>query len=452
MGKREKPKPPTGYKKADIQVDNITRLGRDATPKRTSQSSEPVNSSVLSFRGKLVAAFLVVGIGSLAKVGVNSMKSEPQATSVSKLDKVESENSLEITLGNVSFYAKRSDLPEAEAGKLELMLRSAYETLSRHFGAELMQLKEPIRLPITIEHERFFDMAVDMEFDASFQEDGGYKIDSNTINYQGFALSSDFSKMSVAVVAHELVHLFLQKGGLFGSEAFSEGHANAIQTNLYSTDVDLNASKEFFKKPELNEVFNLPMDSSGLLPLNLEDHPYTNNFKNFIHERFSQVWQGFFDTHPEFLRDFYRQINEVYHSGSWHTLNKDALLEIASGLEPDFEKWYSEQSVLHDVENHTMHRAVVDTENNRLILAGYTTIAKRVVENSNGGLDIKSPEFQVMTDAKITVTANGGALVLNINVDLLAVEHILLPEPFRGFRDLEVVINGNYPLSVSYTD
>lgn len=245
----------------------------------------------------------------------------------------------QIELGNVTFVLEEdSGLSHDEKRELFAMLERAYNRLVQEFGAELMTYQEPFTLPVVIDH--------------SVSEVVASLLHSPIRNADGELIDTKYTEFLVnhfeeSTFAHELFHLYLERGD-FRSAAFSEGHAHAVTNDLYSSNPDLDYALEYIHEPAINGILDRPWDyapSDGTFP----NEAIALSLYAFLHPHWGVLWGDFFETHPQFLADFYRNLHDR-DKGVW---KKEDLVSLAIEVEPDFEGWLEGDG--HSVKN--LHEA-----------------------------------------------------------------------------------------------
>lgn len=412
--------------------------GRGGAKRGGKKAKEIAATQQMSRRALLRRGALALGIGGLgAGTGISLMTPRQKATS--SFNELTGEIPSEITLGNVHFY-RQVDMdvdPIKWRGFLENLQR-AYERLSEIFGEEMVTLEEWVECEISItddphvgaEVKGTADVKTDMEGNPYVEHSSQFRIERMVVG--------DFTE---ATLAHELFHIFIQRGILF-SESFTEGHAHAFQGLYYEMSPYIAEELRDMEKPAVRRLIEVGLDHEGH-GFNEIASKRTTLWLYFQAYQVS-AWKKFFEEHPLFMKDFYRALYEQSKSGK-ASFNKKELMELALSIEPNFENFYQENPGLKMVGEsgpQEVMRAVQDAPGHKLFLAGYKTSEKQVTVEGPGTISLRRATLQPFNNAAgvVTVHAAGKARV-SIEVDkigLIVLDEGSIPKDVLEDPSLEV--------------
>ncbi len=240
-----------------------------------------------------------------------------------------------ITLGNVRFVLDEipQNLSSSERERVFLNFKTAYQKLVDYFGIEQMTFEESLTLPINIKKDLHPEGQIAFHENITLNDEGEVKSHDSLV-IDEFVLRS----IEEDNIAHEMVHLFLQKLSFY-SMAFVEGHAHAIQNLLFDVKGRENSPISAPESDGVSEVLNIGLDFNRL-----DLDPYNGGIRdellNMIAQgKWARAWKEFVELHPNFLKDFYKKINELRKNGKKFFLKKD-LQSVASHVSTAFDQWF----------------------------------------------------------------------------------------------------------------
>ncbi|MBU0981642.1 hypothetical protein KKC94_03025, partial [Patescibacteria group bacterium] len=249
-------------------------------------------------------------------------------------------------------------------------LKKAYKKLQEHYGDKMLNFSERTVCEIHRNSQMLRGAYVDWKVNGVILNGQGDISDESQVTLNGIILN-DYSE---AVLAHELVHLYMQSA-YFASTAFLEGHAHAIQKQLYGV-LGYRTGRQngilynqIAESGEWDDVFKVGLDYS-MWEKGSKGGIVDNQMDTLTVFHWGTEWAGFFDNHPGFSRSFYDKMASDKANGKL-VFNRADLIELAEESSVDFEAWYAKQTSMHPIgttANNTVNLAYVDADKKKVAI------------------------------------------------------------------------------------
>lgn len=253
----------------------------------------------------------------------------------------------EVMLGNVTFYLDdESALGKSERIVLFANMKRAYQKLEAYFAEGPLVLPRPIKLPIKIKSDVSSLPLGRVESDSTMRYDneGLPKLEFFP-EFKSLTLKSS----NESTLAHELFHLFVQWNDV-GTQAFVEGHAHALEKELYGTVYNPEDIVTLLEIPEIKAVVDVGLDSYQF------DRAYKGGvssvmLERLLRSRWEVLWLGYVEKNPSFFKRFYAEIGRQRRAGTIG-FSKSELIGIADRISPGFKEWFWQEPAFHDLDSH----------------------------------------------------------------------------------------------------
>lgn len=355
------------------------------------------DSKISRTRSSIRALFVVAGIGLGATILYKALPHRPRGEDRSPRS-AEVLPPETIRLGKVNFFLQNPDaLSSGRRRELFTNMQNAFNRLKNYFGEDTMTMYEPLGFPVIVRDQESQGHAVEHGY-ASWEVQLKFSA-SGELQIEGRPTPKELvlNEISEHVIAHELVHLFLQAPG-FWSQAFFEGHAYVIENLLYP-ESNRGDMHELMGIPEVGVLFRDGLDH------NIYDQSLQGGIQNPLLNRLALVgWEldheDFLRRHPDFLKLFYVEIARQKKRGTV-SFSKDDLIAIAIHIDSDFDAFYRASSLREIGENgsHAVVQSIIIPHRKLVVVANFRTVA-RAISSTN----MTPPFLEPVLSGEIEIT------------------------------------------------
>jgi len=125
------------------------------------------------------------------------------------------------------------------------------------------------------------------------------------------------------------------------------------------------------------------------------------SLQRLLRSKWESEWVSFVTQHPQFFHKFYKALRKSVELDQL-PLNRSLTLQVATAVEPDFEKWYQETPSMHSMNEHpsvSLSNVINIPEKQMLVLNNMTTHPAQVegqkVTPSFLGLNIPYTDYSI---------------------------------------------------------
>jgi hypothetical protein len=363
-------------------------------------TAPPVEKPIFRTRHKIIAA---LGISAAALFAHQNIRIAPTAATIETPIEIDRTG---IKLGNVHFQLQDPEkIPPAERTTLFANMEKAYAKLSAYFGEEVMTLAQPYSCTLNLKAKTRKDLSYgETKWETQFhaqQQGGDLEFDKPK------SVTLTLWTTSESYIAHEFVHLFAQPPIML-SQAFFEGHAYAIQNNLYGEQPGGGENHKLMENPKTRQLLDVGFDYNlferDYLKGGVQDH----GLNLFLKTKWEMEWTEFLKDNNGFFKKFYSEISKKKKQGKT-TFTKNELLEIAETCSPNFDDWYTKKikSMKGIGENGTesVVKAVDLLSKNTIVIINVQTFPKQ--PGQNFAPPLLKPALEGQIQATFLNTASG---------------------------------------------
>lgn len=346
----------------------------------------------------------------------------------------------EIVLGkNVRFYFQNeNDFSDRDRAVIFANMQKAYDKLEAFLGQEVMTSYGNFVVPIIAprggeQGAKLLFENIPSRFDL---QHGGEPLVMGRVSPASLMIEVKDED----VIAHELVHLFAQFNDTISSQAFTEGHAYAIQALNYGFHKNVQAD-ELVKNSAISAVIDEGLDSNGI------DQGRGGGVQNrlldrLLASRWMLVWLEYAKKDPNFFKIFYTELGRQRNAGKVNFF-KDDLLQIAAGVTPGFRDWYENQPSLKSLgSNQKEHNVVkaIKVDSTHMVLFDFSVTSRNVEFSGMVRLPSLSPAIDGPVEVEIE-DDSGNKSRFGQTLDLTYAQ-IALPRPVTDARKITVKVGG----------
>lgn len=262
----------------------------------------------------------------------------------STINDTESEEKIKrIHLGKFTFQVHKNAMNQEDSETLFENIRIGYQKLVDYFGEEVLMANYPQIINVQLGSSN------DDSLGSTSDEITIYKIDEDTFDVK-LPTVKNFSIDDVnnqKTITHELFHMGIQWNMPEHGLAFTEGHAELVEEELFGENED---QPRFIEKaPELLTLLGqngwdiTRMDYYTLTSKATEENYESKSLNTLIgvlRYKWKEDWKKVLKKDPDFLKKFYKKVAKIKSEKDLSSIfHYDSLLDISQSVFPGFREW-----------------------------------------------------------------------------------------------------------------